>query len=95
MMAGVHVDLTITGFKNPEEETVYKAYYQIYHVVDGAEYLIDKFENLGGLSGTSSIYSDGTGSTLGNTAILITSTKSEPKDAPDCRVRSPLVHLGT
>ena len=85
--AGTYIDLTITGFANPDSETVYLAYYQIYQDSTNV-YLIDKFENLGALLGTSSIYNSNRPSTFGNTAILI--TNNQKRDATDCRIIPPL-----
>jgi hypothetical protein len=78
IVADTLIDISVTGFVNPSTETVYSVYFEVfYNVVN----LIDKFENLGTLSGSQSIYSK----SFSNTYILITS----PRYRPDCRIRPP------
>ena len=79
--AGTLIDISVTGFINPSTETVYSVYYEI--IWDYSAYLIDKFENLGTLTGSQSIYSQ----KFSNTYILITDLAK--RKVPDCRIRQP------
>lgn len=83
--AGTYIDLTITGFANPDSETVYLAYYQIYQDSTNV-YLIDKFDNTGSLSESQSIYDSENASLLGNTVIMITSPSAICRISPPQKV---------
>jgi len=79
--AGTLIDISVTGFQNPSTETVYSVYYEL--IWDTDPHLIDKFENLGTLTGSQSIYSR----SFSNTYILITDLAK--RKVADCRIRPP------
>ena len=82
--AGTLIDISVTGFENPSTETVYSVSFEV--IWHSNPYLIDKFENLGSLSSTQSIYS-GLDTNFANTLILITSRNMH--STQDCRISVP------
>ena len=90
--AGTLIEVEITGFTNPSSETILNVFYEVIHTsteVSPVNYQIDKFQNLGTLSGVStstrSSLSDLV-SSFSNTKILI--TDSSKRSTTDCRIKA-------
>ena len=90
VLAGTLIEVDITGFTNPSTETVLNVYYEVIHQsTEPATYQVDKFQNLGTLSGVSTTTYNSLSNletSFASTKILITSSSS--RKTTDCRIKA-------